>query len=212
MKKLVILIIGVLVVSGCTDIKEYTYEDILNNQYNSPSSFNNIRRKGYSYYLPVGLKITNSDEYNEVITNNQNLYYLYVDIVSYFNKQEFDYSTNSKTFYSVPYQNGDKKGYLEINELENDKYLIEIMYNYAKIEVMVEEKDINIAIFYSTSILSSITYNNNIIENLMGKDVLNFSEEEFNIFKTTGTESNVLEMFENESDEKKDIPDTDLIN
>ena len=35
-------------------------------------------------------------------------------------------------------------------------------------------------------------YNDSIIANLMGDDILNFNEEEFNIFNTKGSESNYL--------------------
>ena len=99
------------------------------------------------------------------------------------------YKASSNSFISKKITFGNKKGYLEINEQENSKYLIEIMYNYAKIEVMVDEYDINKAVTYAVSILSSITYNDSVISNLMGEDVLNFTEEEFNIFETVLAET-----------------------
>lgn len=36
-----------------------------------------------------------------------------------------------------------KFGYVEVNLLKNDKYLVEIMYNYAKIEVIVDKSNLN---------------------------------------------------------------------
>ena len=43
------------------------------------------------------------------------------------------------------------------------------MYNYAKIELMVEEKDINQVVTNSIIMLSSINYNDDIIKNMMGE-------------------------------------------
>ena len=210
MKK-VILILSIFFLCGCVNLKTLSYDEIVANELNSASKFNNIKRKGYSYTLLNGLKITEHDEYNDVIENDRSKLYLYVDIVSYYHKKNFEYKVNSNIYYSKSYEFNEKKGYLEINSLENDKYLIEIMYNYAKIEVIVDEYDINRTLAQAMSILSSITYNDNIIKNLMGNDVLNFSEEEFNIFETASTD-NILEMFENEAETEESIPDTDLVN
>ena len=64
------------------------------------------------------------------------------------------------------------------------------MYNYAKIEVRKDDKDINEAITNSLIILTTIKYNDEIIKNLMGEDVLSFGEQTFNIFDTNSNESN----------------------
>mgnify|MGYP000541844271 len=62
------------------------------------------------------------------------------------------------------------------------------------------------------NILKSVEYNDSIIANLMGDDILNFSEEEFNIFNTKGSESNYLTIDNNYKEEEEKIPDPDLIN
>lgn len=212
MKKILLLLVSVLLITGCTNINDLSYDEIIVKGISKASTKANIKRKGYSYALANGIKITNQEEFNDVIESERNVFYLYVDLVSYFNKVSFKYEQNDDTFYSKGYENNGKKGYLEINEIKNDKYLIEIMYNYAKIEVIVDETDIKLALFDAISILSSITYNDNIISNLMKQDVLNFSEEEFNIFETASPENNVLEIFEAEENEQEDVPDTDLVN
>ena len=211
MKKLIVLILGLTLLTGCVNISSLSFDEIITRNITYTSKNNNIKRKGYDYTLLNGLKITNQDEYNDVIESENNIFYLYVDLVSYYNKKDFTYQVNSNIFYSKAYEFNNKKGYLEINELEKEKYLIEIMYNYAKIEVIVDECDLKVAVSQAMSILSSITYNDNIIKNLMGKDVLNFSEEEFNIFETASTD-NVLEIFENEAETDDSVPDTDLVN
>ena len=61
------------------------------------------------------------------------------------------------------------------------------------------------------NILKSVEYNDSIIANLMGDDILNFNEEEFNIFNTKGSESNYLTV-DNDYKEEEKIFDPDLIN
>ena len=156
--------------------------------------------------------VNKTEDFNEIIVNKNIKYYLYVDIVSYYNKIEKDYKINDKAFISEDISNNDKKGYLEVNQ-KNDKYLIEIMYNYAKIELIVNKDNLEEAITNSIIILSTIKYNNDIIENIMGENVLNFNEEQLDIFEAKGSESNFLEYIqEYDAYEGTEIPDLDLIN
>ena len=87
------------------------------------------------------------------------------------------------------------------------------MYNYAKIEVIVDKDDINTSLGYSIIVLSSIKYNDKIIANLINKGEAEFKEEEYNIFSTVNNDSNVLKFKETYTEEEDEIiPDTDLIN
>ena len=88
----------------------------------------------------------------------------------------------------------DDKGYLEINE-KNDKYLIEIMYNYAKIEVIVEKEDINKSVTNAMIVLSTITYTDDIVKNLLSIDEVTSSEETFSVFDEDASDSNFLEVY-----------------
>ncbi|MBQ6686912.1 MAG: hypothetical protein IJN03_00120 [Bacilli bacterium] len=212
MKKLLILGCILVLLTGCTNLKDNSVEDIISESLASRVDSTNVNRKGYRYYLPRGLKVIDSTDYNEVFKDTKYKYYLYVDIISKYNKISEEYKINNNSFISRNIKNGEKRGYLEVNEYENSKYLIEIMYNYAKIEVMVDENDINKVIAYAVGILSSITYNDSVIENLMGDDVLNFMEEEFNIFETVSSDSNYLQYEEEYKYVEEDIPDTDLVN
>ena len=152
MKKLVILGCVLFLLTGCVNVKDETVEDIISNALTSNVKTINVRRQGYHYYLPSGLKIIDSTDYNEVIKDSKYKYYLYVDVVSYFNKINEEYKISDKAIISRNIKNGSKLGYLEVNEYKNSKYLIEIMFNYAKIEVMVDKEDINVAIAYGVSI------------------------------------------------------------
>ena len=140
---------------------------------------------------------------------------MYIDVISYFNKRKETYNTNPSAYVSMPIESNEKFGYLEINELNSKKYLVEIMYNYAKIEVIVDECDTKDMVSYAIAILTSISYNDTILENMIGEDILNYNEVEFNIFETAKNESNLIEYDENsdtEEEVEEDVPDTDLVN
>lgn len=211
MKK-ILIIICLLFITGCSDIRKQSYDDIINNIATRANKYN-VYRTGYSYYLPRGMQVADSTLYNEAITDARYKYYLYVDIVSYYKKVTKDYSVNDNALVSKKLDYDGKFGYVEVNLLKNDKYLVEIMYNYAKIEVIVDKSNLNEAMLSIINILKSVEYNDSIIANLMGDDVLNFSEEEFNIFNTKGSESNYLTVDKDANkEEDTKIPDPDLIN
>ncbi len=211
MKKIIIMIGLLVLLTGCTNINKLSYEEIMNN-ISVNSSKRNIYRTGYSYYLPRGMQVADSTLYNEIIEDANNRYYLYVDVVSYDKKIEKEYQVNSNAIYSSKISFEDKFGYVEINLLKNDKYLVEIMYNYAKIEVIVDKNNCKEAMLSIINILKSVEYNDSIIANLMGDDILNFNEEEFNIFNTKGSESNYITVDDNYKEEEEKIFDPDLIN
>ncbi len=170
--------------------------------------------QGYSFYLPKGIQIIAKNSNNIVLKQGNSKLYLYVDLISYFNKVKKDYVKKDNVYLGIPLNNGDYFGYLEINLWEDDKYLVEIMYNYAKIEVIVESKEIKNIISYAAIILSSIAYNDTIIESMIGEDILNYNELEFNIFETNKNTSGTIQYDENSNAnlEQNMIPDLDLIN
>ena len=85
------------------------------------------------------------------------------------------------------------------------------MYNYAKIEVIVDKYDLPKAISNSLIILSSVKYNSEILETIVGENILTSKEIEFNIFETKKTESNFLEVEANNIYVEEEN-DPDLIN
>ena len=86
------------------------------------------------------------------------------------------------------------------------------MYNYAKIEVIVEESFLKEAVSYAMVILASVKYNNNVLENIVGENVLTSKEIEFNIFETKKSESNFLKVSEEDIYEDNDtVKDPDLV-
>ncbi len=212
MKKIILLIIISFFLTGCLNTDKSTYEEIINNAFQNETKIQNKSLYGYNYYLPIGLNVIENKKNNIVFGNEKVKMYMYIDVISYLNHRQESYKVND-AYVSIPIKNNDKFGYLEINIQENEKYLVEIMYNYAKIEVIVDECDIKENVSYALAILSSISYNDTVLENMIGDDILNYNEVEFDIFKTAKSDSNIIEYDENSSSSEEDIvPDTDLIN
>lgn len=213
MKKILVLIVTVFLLSGCVKVDEATYIDIIDEALSSKTEIYNTYRSGYKFYLPYGLTIAQNSEYNEVIKNKNEIYYLYIDLIGYLKKTSNDYAENQGTVYSKRIDYDGKSGYIEVN-LKNDKYLVEIVYNYAKIEVIVDDYRASNAIANAIVILSSITYNDEILKSLSSENILSYSEENVDIFKTEGREnSNFLEFIQDydASDNNADVPDYDMI-
>ena len=211
MKKIIILILSITLLCGCTKIDNNNIEQIINKIISSKSNNANEYKNGYKFYLPSNLMIDKINERNIVFRENDLKYYMFVDIVSYYHKVENSYKIKDNVYMSKLINYDNKSGYIEIN-VKNDKYLIEIMYNYAKIEVIVDSSNIANAITNSLIILSSVEYNDDIIGNLLEEDVLNYSEESFNIFETNSKDSNFLKVVEEYDNYKDDeVPDYDLI-
>lgn len=211
MKKIVLLIVILLCLSGCTNIGKASIDTIISEVTGSKVNLANQIRTGYKYYLPSNLNSIKALKLNEVFGNNDVKYYLFTDLVSYYYGSEISYTVNQDVYYSKEFSYNKQNGYIEIN-VNNNKYLIEIIYNYAKIEVIVDKEDINEAVANGLIVLSSINYNRNIIENMLGEDVLNYTEESFSIFDSKTKDSNFLEYVQEYDTYKSEIPDYDLIN
>ena len=212
-KKLVGLLLIIFFSCGCTSIESQSYEDIIDSALRNTIRTTNITRAGYKYYLPQGMRLIEYEGSNEIISHNNDTYYLYVDYVSYYNKVVEEYEEKTDVVYSKALKNGDSFGYIEIKNTSNDKYFIEIMYNYAKIEVIVEKESANEAVAYAMSILTSINYQDTVLIGLMGDDVLTSNEVEHNIFETAQTESGYLEIVEEygQYEEDSETVDPDFI-
>ena len=74
-------------------------DSLLNELANKTGKYNEVNR-AFKYYLPSGLSIDSYDDYNAVFSSANYKYYLYVDLISYYKKVEFEYDVNNKAFYS----------------------------------------------------------------------------------------------------------------
>lgn len=188
MKKLILMLLAVFLFTGCTVVRIDTdnIDTIINVVLSKENTLYNTVGKGYKYYRPRGVTYIDTTEYNEKLYSNGYNYYLYVDINSYYYKKEFTYEENDKAYYSKYLEINDKFGYVEINEY-NGLYLIEFMYNYAKIEALVEKDDINQTILDATYILSTIKYNSNVIKIMLNEDYFTDKEERYDVFTPKNT-------------------------
>ncbi len=214
MKKIILLILITFFLTGCINIENSDYNMLIDQALSNKNSTPNKSYKGYSYYLPVGVRIDQTNSNNIIFKYKDYRLYMYVDLISYYYKKVETYTKN-QAYVSIPIKNEDKFGYLEVNNIEKEKYLVEIMYNYAKIEVIVDKCDIKEVVSYAMSLLHSISYNDTMIKTMVEKNILNYNEVEFNIFETAKSDSNIIEYDEDASmdnQNEQNIPDTDLIN
>lgn len=212
-KNIIIFLFIILVLCGCTSLQKMSIDDIISTTLEKNIRVYNTYRKGYKYNLPKGFSVENNTDFNEVIVSKNYKYYLYIDGISYYNKVIESYKENKTSYKSVTISHQDKYGYLEINKLKSGKYLVEIMYNYAKIEVVVKEEDINSTIAGSLSILKTIIFNNSVLKNILGDEVTQAKEFDFNIFETASNKkSEYLEAMDSDIYKEDDnVHDYDLI-
>lgn len=213
MKKLIYLLLVTITLTGCkiNKINMSNYDEIINQVLTINVDLHNQTDEGYNYYLPKGISLYDSNDTNKILKYKNTRMYLYVDVISYYNKVKNEFTTNSISYYSKKIEYNDKFGYLEINKYQTG-YFVEIMYNYAKIEVFVNEKDLLDTIYDSITILSSIEYKENIISSLIGNNSYNYKEEVYNIFKPIDTTDNYLDWEEDiYEDYDGEIKDEDSI-
>jgi len=183
MKKIAILLCMLFFTAGCTVVRIDTssIDNIINVVLSKDNTLYNRVGKGYKYYIPRGVTYIDTSELNDKLYSNGIYYYLYIDAVSYFYKTKIEYEENKDLFYSKKID-GEKEGYLEIKEVGN-QYSINFVYNYAKIEAMVNKEDIETVILDASYILSTVKFNDNIIELMLNEEYFTNKEEVYDIFK-----------------------------
>ena len=110
MKKLLLILTAIVFITGCTDVRTKSYDDVINSSLSGNYKYINIYREGYSYYLPKGLKVYLNMETSDVITDNKYNYYLYVDRISYHNKVKNEYKIVKNAVYSSAFDDEGKFG------------------------------------------------------------------------------------------------------
>ena len=216
MKKIIILLLTCFLLTGCTVTRIDNLEigDLVSAILSQNITLENTNASGYDYYTPKGVSILNTTDNNvEFIDKIGNKYYLYVDVVSYYHKVESEYPVCDNCFYSSALSYNDKTGYLEINEI-NDKYFIEMMFHYAKVEKKKKKDSLKEVLSSISTILGSIDYKDAILNTLIGENMLNYNELTFDIFKpkrTTGNFSDYIEVYDKYEDVDNELPDEDSI-
>ncbi len=198
MKKFVILLITIILFTGCSIVRvdNKNFNELVDILMKDDIKLYNQSFEGYKYYLPKGMKMIEKHDYNQILQANNNKYYLYIDVISYYYKANLDYITDTSKYASILLDSNKKTGYLEINE-ENNQYFIKSVYNYAKIEVYVDKKDLKESIVNVLTILKSIKYNEKVINSFVGENKLNYTEEKFSLFENDDKkDDNFLEYIE----------------
>ena len=188
LKKILILILLICLATGCTNLSNQDLDGIVSSMLEKENTLYNVVFDGYKYYLPKGLKFVSKDDYNaHLLDGKNNSFYLYVDVLSYYNNTKLDYEENKDSYYSKKLDYRNQEGYLEITEIgENGYYFIEYMYHYGKMEAYVKEEDIKDAVTYMSSVLSSLTFNRTVLETLIGNNIIDYKEETYDVMKPKG--------------------------
>lgn len=197
MKKIFILLSIIVLTTGCSmynvvRIDNKNIDDIVDLVLKGKKKHENVSLDGYAYYLPKGFSLYEKTETNSILYYNKSRVYLYVDVVSYYHRvTNVDFEVSNDSYYSKKLDTNGLDGYLEITKLDS-KYFVEYMYNYSKIEAVVNEADLKSAIADFSTILRSITYKDTILATLIGENVLDYNEEVFNIFRPKREDGNFL--------------------
>lgn len=184
MKKVILILFIIIFLSGCMKVSEFKsidVDNVLNRLLKEKTSLVNNSSKGYKYYLPLGVELINSNDYNEELYSHGDYYYLYIDLVNYYYNEDIEYSTKDNLFYSKPINYNNISGYLEIEEL-TDSYKIEFLYNHSKIESFVRKENLKRAIINMCYILNSIKFNKNLSSLEIGDINEQFNEEVFGFY------------------------------
>ena len=198
MKKIILLGLITLILTGCTIVRIDTtsIDNIVSVVLSKENTLYNRVGRGYKYYVPRGVTYIDSSGTNDKLYSNGVYYYLYLDEISYYYKKSINFKPDNNKYYSKKIENGDNIGYLEITKLD-DLHLIEFVYNYARIEALVPKTDINDTVLNSSYILSTIKYNSNIIKLSLEDDFLKNKEEEYDVFsKKNQNDNNFLQYKE----------------
>lgn len=194
--KSIILCLMVLLLTGCTIVRIDTssIDNMVDVVLSKDNTLYNRVGIGYKYYVPRGVTYIDSNETNDRLYSNGVYYYLYLDEIAYYYKNSLDFKRDSSKYYSRKLD----KGYLEITK-KDGLYLIEFVYNYAKIEALVPKEDIEMTVLNSSYILSTIKYNNNIVKLSLEDDFLKQKEDKYEEF-TSKKETNSFLKYEDDKD------------
>ena len=220
-KYILIITLLVFILTGCSSkkVNELSIEDALRIGLTSNSELYNTNNVGYRYYLPRGFTVEEDRDNIQILKSDDIEYYLNVDLVSYYNKTIVTRDENASNVYKyLPITLNNKTGFLEITK-NNDYFLIKMVYNYAIIEAQVKETEINSSIINMAYIVSSIKFNDFVINNKFGEDVLELKESVYKIFgpvqkkEETKTYAYYLEQYNEYTGEiNTKVQDPDVIN
>ena len=197
-KKIILIILSFLLI-GCSskNINQMTLNEIIDMSLEKDNDYVNVNNRGFKYYLPDEFIVYEDNYYVQTLLSRNHFYFLNIDIVSYFYKNNIIQGRNLDDYDYYDFNYDSKSGYMKITR-NDEKFLVELCYNYAIIEVEVEESELRYAVSRAISILSSIQYNDLVIKNYIEDNDIENSETVYNIPEPENKDDNknVLEYIE----------------
>ena len=199
MIKKILIIICVFILCGCTtlNINKLTLNEIVDASINKEIKDYNVNNKGYRYLLPTEFSVFKDEDFVQELTSHNSIYYLNVDIVSYYYKNKIQTEHDLNDYEYFTFESGEKTGYLRIRK-NNDYFFVELCYNYAIIEVEVKMEDLRYAVSRGMMILNSIKYNDIVIEKYINENDIDSKETIYKIPepKNKNDSKNILQYIE----------------
>lgn len=166
---------------------------------------------GYQLYVPRGIRKLRDYDYNQVFLMDGDYMYLYVDVISYYYKKDVnvDNSYQNDYYFKQIHFNG-KNGYLHIVKKNDDKYLVDLYYNYAKVEGYASLKKIDKFVTIASIIVNNIDYNKKTIKKILAGELGDFSEISYEVEKPEGASNNFskyLEEYVQTEEQENKLPD-----
>lgn len=190
MKKGLLLLVMVLLLSGCSKL-DSNMDKVVDNVIENKVKSNRVSNS-YKYYLPLGVTNLMDYEFNGELKYKNNYLYMYVDITSYSYKNTINFG--NKDEYDYYFKSLKDNGFIGVNKLDKDRYYAKVVYNYAKIEFYSDYEDLNSSIITSLVILNSIKYNDVVVNNLV--NVNGSKEVLYEINKPKDAESKFFQYLE----------------
>lgn len=202
MKKYLIIVIALFILTGCTDISNLDYDGIVNETLKEEAHKPNTYLEGYKLYLPGHMSMIGDLKGNDILYSYQDKYYLYVDLISYYNKKQNKYNVEGLSYeYSKDIESNGLNGYVTVRKSKGG-YLVEVMYNYAKIEVITN--NVKTAIANSLLVLKNIEFNYKIIDSMIGSNALVYDSELFELLGPDSKDNNFLDYIKEYGDYNED--------
>lgn len=208
MKKILTIMLVIFTLTACTRLDTLDYDDSVHKILLKENNKITMREEGFSYYVPFGFTIVKRDGNNIVFSYKNKKIYMYVDLYAYNIKAPVKYEENEKIHYSRKINNYDKEGYISIRE-EKGAYFYNILYNYFRVEGYSEKEDIKLLMTKIFRLLSSVKYNDKIIEKKLNKDNNTYSETELEYFRRKKSGGPTLGYEEQRDESYKNIKGKD---
>ena len=206
-KKVILLIMMALIMTGCTKI-DSNIDNIVSATMTREIKNVNTVSTGYKLYIPIGVMQLVDNEYNQKLKIRDTHVYLYVDTVSYYYKNNLNFKSDGSFnhYYRELNLNG-KTGYIGINKLDDGSFFVLIVYNYSKIEFYANEEDLPIITSSSLIILNSIKYNDNLIKMELDNNTGDNREVKYELDKPKDSESTFSQYLQ----EVDDVEETETV-